>query len=271
MKLYVSRTYNSKLNLYKMNITIQRVKVNEFTAFIKKLITIDKFIYFKIKPATNKKSGPTIISNCYLPEKDAVKVQSVSLADIFETDATIDKTIKISFFDGSYVIEALKHFGQTVTGEITCKQEGEFLVATSIRLVNDDLDITIRCTDPSLGFQDLTTEQIKAIFSIDESIFSFDVDYFKIEELKGLFSLEKEKETFKIAVTPSGVRFKGEVYNKLVNSEIVAKKEVEVMFYKKYLNLFDKESYTITVCPVKAVFKSQDTETMISIASCQSE
>lgn len=254
-----------------MNITIQRVKVNEFTAFLKKLITIDKFIYFKIKPAANKKANPTIVSNCYLPEKDAVKVQQVNLADIFEIEDAIDKNIKVSFFDGSYVIEALRHFGQSVSGQIVCKEEGDGYVATSIQLVNDDLDITIRCTDPSLGYQDLTAEQIKAIFNVDESIFTFDVDYFKIEELKGLFSLEKEKETFKIAVTPSGVRFKGDVYNKLVNPEIVVKKDIEVMFYKKYLNLFDKESYTISVCGTKAVFKSQDTETMISIASCQSE
>jgi hypothetical protein len=254
-----------------MNIAIQRVKVNELTVFIKKLLTIDKFIYFRIKPGAKKKDGPVIVANCYLPEKDAVKIQQVSFADIFESDAEITKNIKISFFDGSYVIDALKHFGQSVSGEIVCKEIGEDLVATSINLVNDDLNISIRCTDPSLGFQDLTSDQIKNIFSTDSAVFNFDVDYFKIEELKGLFSLEKEKETFKIAVTPTGIRFKGDVYNKLVNAEVVVDKEVEVMFYKKYLNLFDKESYNITICPSKAVFKSQDSNTMITIASCQSE
>jgi len=254
-----------------MNIAIQRVKVNELTAFIKKLLVIDKFIYFRIKPGATKKAGPVIVSNCYLPEKDAVKIQQVDFADLFESNAAITKSIKISFFDGSYVIEALKHFGQTVSGEIVCKEVGDDLVATCINLVNDDLNISIRCTDPSLGFQDLTVDQIKNIFGTDNAVFNFDVDYFKIEELKGLFSLEKEKETFKIAVTPTGIRFKGDVYNKLVNSEVVVDKEIEVMFYKKYLNLFDKETYNITICPSKAVFKSQDTNTMITIASCQSE
>ena len=80
-----------------------------------------------------------------------------------------------------------------------------------------------------------------------------------------------KKETFKISAGPTGVRFKGEVYNKLVNTETVLEKEVDVMFYKKYLGLFDKESYNITICPSKAVFKSLDSNTMLTIASCQGE
>lgn len=253
-----------------MKFNIKRIKINSIIQFIDKLLSVDKFIYFKIKKLPNKNKA-IVVSNCYLPEKDAVKIQQVNLEDIMEIDSIPDKNIKISFFDGSYVIEALKHFDQNVSGEIICKEICDDLVATVINLKSDNLDISVKCTDPSLGFQDLTAEQIKSIFNTDSALFSFNIDYFEIEDLKSLFKLEKEKDIFKICVSNAGISFKGDVYNKLINTEVKMDKEVEIIFYKKYLSLFDKESYNITVCPNKAILKSLDSNTMITIASCQSE
>lgn len=254
-----------------MNIEIQRVKVGEFISYIKKLLSIDKFIHLKIKDGQD---GPIIISNCYLPERDAVKLQQVPIADILETDLKLKKSIlKISFFNGNYAIDALKHFltSNNVSGTIVASEVNGELVATNLIINSDDLTVDIKCCDPSLGFQDLTAEQVKAIFSTDNKLFSFDIDSFHVEKLNSLFNLEKEKETFKIAIDKTGVRFKseGDVYNNLVTQEVTSKKEEEVLFYKKYLALFDKETYNITICSNKAVLKSKDSNTLITIATCQ--
>ena len=251
-----------------MTIKIERVKVGEFIAFIKKLLSIDKLIYLKIK---DTKEGPVIISNCYLPERDAVKLQQVPFAEIFETDEKIKKTIKMSFFNGNYLIDALKHFmtSTAISGEIIFNEIGEDFIATKFKLISDELSIDINCCYPSLGFQDLTTEQVKAIFNTESQIFTFDLDAFQLDKLNSLFNLDKEKETFKIAIDPKGVHFKSDVYDNVINPETNSKQSSEIMFYKKYVPLFDKESYSVTICSNKAVLKSKDTNTLITIASCQ--
>jgi len=245
------------------NIKVQRVLVTEFTMFIKKLLSIDKFIYLKITPET-------ITSNCYLPERDAVKVQSVPTDEIFEISEFPEKHLKMSFLNGSHTSEALKHFtGLQVSAEISFKDYGDELVATNIKLISDELSIDLPCADPSLGFQDMTSEQIKRVFSTDSSIFAFEVQPFHVDKLNSLFNLEKEQETFKIASNnKSRITFKGSTYDTVVQDTKADSKSGEVTVYKKYLNLLDKESYTVTVCEEKVVWRSLDSNTLLTIATC---
>lgn len=243
-------------------ITIQRIKINEFSTFIKKLLPIDRFIYLKINTSN-------IVSCCYLPERDAVKLQSIPVGEIFESDSLPDKEFKMSFLNGQHTIEALRHFtGQQVSAEISYRELGTDLVACNLKLISDELTIDLPCADPSLGFQDMTSEQIKTVFSTDDNMFVFDVQPFHIEKLNSLFSLEKEHETFKVAIDQSGIKFKGETYDSLVTASEAAT-EAEVVLYKKYVGLLDKESYHVTICNHKAVWRSLDSETMLTIATCQ--
>jgi len=245
-----------------MNITVQRVKVAEFTKFIKKLLSIDKFVYLKL-------NGGNIISNCYLPERDAVKLQSIAMSEIFEISDIPEKQIKMSFLNGSHTIEALSHFtGEQVTAEITCRELGGDTIATSIKLISDGLVVTLPCADPSLGFQDMNEDQIKAVFATDNNLFSFEVQPFHLDKLTALFNLEKEHETFRVTNNEEGIKFKGVTYDSLVVSPNGKTEPSEVTFYKKYIGLLDKESYNVTICGHKAVWRSLDSETMLTIATC---
>lgn len=245
-----------------MTITVQRLLVGEFTNFIKKLLSIDKFIYLKINDGN-------IISNCYLPERDAVKVQSIELSSIFEINEVPDSIVKMSFLNGSHTVEALKHFmGLSVSAEITCKDMGEEYIATNLRLISDELTIDLPCADPSLGFQDMSSDQIKRVFNTDSNLFSFEVQTFHIDKLNSLFNLEKEQETFRIAKDSAGVKFRGETYDSLIASNGKEENNSEVMVYKKYLNLLDKESYNVTVCDEKIVWRSLDSNTLLTVATC---
>jgi len=241
---------------------VQKLKIEAFTNFIEKVLSIDKFIYIKI-------NNGNMISNCYLPERDAVKLHTVPMDEVFETDSVLDKQLKIAFLNGSHTIEALRHFvGTAVSAEINYKQIGDEYIAISMELISDDLTVVLPCSDPSLGFMDMTDEQIKAVFDTTNPIFTFDVQPFNIDNLNSLFKLEKENEVFNVLNDSTGVRFKGKTYNKLVTEDNKSDSVNEITFYKRYLNFLDKESYTVSIFEHKAVWSSLDSNTLLCIATC---
>lgn len=244
-----------------MNIKVQRVKVAEFTNFIKKLLPIDNFVYLKLQDGK-------ITSNCYLPERDAVKLQSIDMNEIFEIENMIQGQLKMSFLNGSHTIDALSHFtGEQVSAEIEYRELAGEAVVSSFKLISDALTVTLPCADPSLGFQDMSEDQIKSVFSTNDNLFQFDVQPFHIDKLTSLFKLEKEEETFTISNGPTGIKFKGKTYDSLV-AESNSSEDTELLFYKRYINLLDKESYRVTILSHKAVWESLDSDTMLTIATC---
>ena len=122
------------------------------------------------------------------------------------------------------------------------------------------------CSEPSLGFNDLTTEQINAIFAKEEGSFQFPIDNHTINKLKSLFNLEKD-ETFDIKSNGKGVEVKGKTFNVVVSQN--AEGDGNATLYKKYLGLLDKEEYTAHVSSNKVVFDSNDSETLLTISTCQ--
>jgi len=80
-------------------------------------------------------------------------------------------------------------------------------------MFNDELEITLSCSEPSLGFKDLTPEQqVEAIFAIDNTKFSFNYDTHTINKVKNLFGLDKE-ETFSVKANGAGVNVSGKSFN----------------------------------------------------------
>ena len=253
-----------------MEIKITRLDIASITQFISKLTSIDKVVYLKI-------NGDNLISSVYLPERDAVKLQEVSVDEIMSFKKGPDKVLKMSFFNGSKVIEALKNFGNTdiseITGAIECTELDGDLVATYIKVSSPDLTLKISCTDPVLGFMDLSGEQIKSIFSKNDVMFDFDLEVFMQSKITSLFNLDKDIDTFKIVYEDDNIRIKGESYDAKITQtdRSSASSGTEVMVYKKYFNLLDKEAYTVSVCPNKLIFKSKDSNTLLTVAVCSNE
>ena len=252
-----------------MEIKLTRIDVDALTSFISKLTSIDKFVYLKIK-------GESLASSVYLPEKDAVKVQEVPVDEIFSFENQPESDLKISFFNGGKVIEALRNFNGTDADELSAiiecvEMEGE-VVATSLKISSSDLTLSLACSDPTLGFMDLTADQIKAIFSKKDLMFDFDLEPFMLSKITTLFGLEKDSDTFKIVYTDDAVRVKGDSYNAKITTTDSSTVETgtEVMLYKKYFGLLDKESYVVSVCPNKLVFKSKDSNTLLTVSVCAS-
>ena len=253
-----------------MEIKLTRVDVDALTSFISKLTSIDKFVYLKIK-------GENLISSVYLPERDAVKVQEVPVDEILTFENQPELDLKISFFNGSKINEALRNFSDTdsneLTGVVECAEmEGE-LIATSVKISSPSLTLTLACSDPSLGFIDLTADQIKQVFSKKDLMFDFDLEPFMQSKLSSLFNLDKDSDTFKIQYIDDAIRIKGDSYNAKITETDRSSVESgsEVMLYKKYFNLLDKESYTVSVCPNKLIFKSKDSNTLLTVSVCSNE
>jgi len=249
-----------------MKLKISKVHTGPFNAYIKKMLSVDKFVYLKLE-------NDKIYSNVYLPQRDAVKVQKINISDIFdfETDMSeISKPIKISFFNGHKLADAFKHFDKGgIMGEITVTETEDDLVATQFTIYDDELSINLTCSDPSLGFMDLTEEQVNTIFDISSKSFTFDLDADGIERLTSLFALEKETDTFEIVYGDNSLRFKGDTYNALFNQIETGDKSHTLKLYKKYLPLLDKEAYKAVACSNKVVLYSEDSETQLTIATCQ--
>jgi len=245
-----------------MKLQIDRIDQHALTAFINRVKLIDSFVYMKV-------NNGQIHSAVYLPQRDAVKSHTIACDKIFQISEfpDTDSEMKIAFFDGAKVIEAIKHFeADAIKGELEfIEQEGE-LIASSLRMFNDELEITLACSEPSLGFKDLTPDQQAAIFATDNTKFSFNIDTHTIGKIKNLFGLDKE-ETFNVNANGKGVSVKGKSFNAVINPE--SNGDGEVTAYKKYLNLIDKEEQTVYVTDSKIVFQSTESDTLLTVSTCQ--
>lgn len=243
-----------------MELTLEKIDSYELKSFIKKLLPIDKFIFMKI-------DDKNTTSSVYFPERDAVKLVHVDTPEMFSGE--IDTPIKVSFYNGSKVIDALSHFsGSDITGLIKYEQIDNELMASDFTLRSDDLQINLACADPSLSFMEMSQDETERAFGTDENMFSFELLNTHIDKMKSLFSLEKEDETFTLEITDKGVNVKGDSYNANLTSKVEGEPAAgtKVVIYKKYINLLDKESYKVIVCENKVVFHSLDTHTSLTVA-----
>ena len=246
-----------------MKLQINRIDQNGFVEFVNKLKTIDTFLYFKLR-------NGKVTSAVYLPQRDAVKLHTVQISDLFSiTEALPEgKELKVAFFDATKVLDAIKMFqSDQIQGEMEFQENEEDFVCTSLRLYNEELEITLACSDPSLGFKDLTDVQLETIFDRAGTDFDFVLDTYTLGKIRSLFSLDKE-ETFSITASNDEVRVKGKTYNYQANQAFNGKAS-EATLYKKYLNLLDREEYCVYVSRNKVVMKSNDSETLLTIATCQ--
>ena len=246
-----------------MKITINKVDQNSFTSFINRLKVIDTFVYFKIKDGV-------VQASAYLPQRDAVKHHRVPVEHMFQIaePITTEKELKIAFFDATKLTDAFKQFEyDSIQGEIEFIENADDFVATSFRIFNDELEINLACSEPSLGYKDLTDSQIATIFNVEEANYKFDMDLSTLNKVKSLFGLDKE-ETFSIEANGKGVKLTGNTYNMLVTPDYEGTSGKKVTLFKKYLNLLDKEDYTANVLENRVVMKSNDSETLLTIATC---
>jgi hypothetical protein len=256
----------------KKTIIIDKINSGSFTAFIKKLISIDKFIYLKLEDGN-------IVSNVYLPEHDAIKQQIIPITTLFEMDdkQISDNIFKISFYNGNRVIDALKTFGiETIKAEVTFAQTDAGWIATTFLISNaSETDkIKLPCADPAINFMDLTSDQIKAIFDDSDKLFKFIIDDDAVTKLESRLNLEKDVDTFQIELKNNQVWFKSsnDTFNSLIATPSEADSEGDIVqIYKRYLNLLDGENYECSVCHNKLILKSNDSETLLSIATCQTD
>jgi hypothetical protein len=253
-------------------VIIDKLNSGPISSFIKKLISIDKFIYLKLE-------DNNIISNVYFPGHDAIKQQIIPISTLFEMDTKqIDNDIyKISFYNGNRIIEALKTFGlETMKAEVTFSETDAGWIATKfiISNTNETDKIKLPCADPAINFMDLTIAQLAVIFDDSENLFKFTLDNDDINKLESRLNLEKDVDTFNIELKDNKVWFKGlnDTFNTLIATSLESNSEGDsVLFYKKYLNLFDGEVYICSVCHNKLIFKSNESKTLLSIATCQTD
>ena len=242
-----------------METTIKKINGYELSSFVKKLLPIDKFIFMKIG-----KEGT--VSSVYFPERDAVKLVTTPTKDIFDTD--INSPIKVSFYNGTKVIDALSHFNGDIRGRIRYAEYDGELMASDFIMENEDLQISLACTDPSLSFMEMSKDETDRAFGTDSSLFQFDLLTTHVDKMKSLFNLDKDEDIFTLYINEKGIGIKGTSYDATLCHSYDSDSDVgtKVVIYKKYVNLLDKENYRVVVCGNKVVFRSLDTNTHLTVA-----
>lgn len=253
-----------------MQIELKDIKTEILKNYIKKLLSINKFIFLTL-------DSKKLASSVFLPQRDAVKLATVKSTEVFDLNGNEDKLehgIKIAFFNGSKVIDALNFF----SGEVDCKikydKYGDDLVATDIILNSPKLKINLYCADPSLSFMEMNTDSIKRAFGTPSVMFEFELLTVHVEEMKKLFSLNKENEFFWLYANKEyvGVLAHDNLYDSQLSKTFKSNGDNnKILVKKKYLDLLDKENYYIKICDNKLVLKSLDTDTLITIAASITE
>jgi len=242
-----------------METTINKINGYELSSFVKKLLPIDKFIFMKI-------GNVDTVSSVYFPERDAVKLVTTPTKDIFDTEIT--SPLKVSFYNGNKVIDALSHFNGDIKGRIRYTEYDGELMASDFILENEDLKISLACTDPSLSFMEMSKEETDRAFGTDSSLFQFDLLTTHVDKMKSLFNLDKDEDIFTLYISEKGIAIKGTSYDATLCHSYNSDSDVgsKVVIYKKYINLLDKENYKVVVCENKVVFRSLDTSTLLTVA-----
>ena len=242
-----------------METKIEKIDGYELGSFIKKLLPIDKFIFIKIDQENT-------VSSVYFPEKDAVKLVTVKTSELLT--GSFDKPVKVSFYNGTKVVEALSHFNSDIRGKVKYSELDSEYMASDFIIENNDLRIDLACADPSLSFMELSKDEMSRAFSTDNAMFEFDLLTTHVDRMKSLFNLDKEDETFTVYINEKGVSVKGNSYDSLLTGKYEGSPSNgdKVVIYKKYLSLLDKENYKVIICENKVVFKSLDTDTLLTVA-----
>lgn len=247
-----------------MELKIKTIHLDEFQAFIKKLLAIDKFIYMNI---TSKK----VVSSVYFPQKDAVKLVSVDLEDIFEFEQSLDDNIKVSFFNGSKVKEALSFFKDgNVSAKISLEDSNGTFMINEFTIFNDKLSISLFVGDPNLSFMEMSTDDIQRAFDIKSEVYRFELGKDVIDDMKSLFNINKENDTFKFILDDTNLKIKEEHYENLISNSVKVKSDTkkQATIYKKYISILDKENYDAVVCSNKVFLRSKESDTLLTFALC---
>lgn len=247
-----------------MEIKLDKIDNYEFSSFIKKLLPIDKFIFMKV-------GEENTLSSVYLPERDAVKLVTVKTSDLFgDSIGSLPAPLKVSFYNGSKVNDALDHFKDGATGSIRYQKLDDQLMASDF-IINGSgphsLTVNLPCADPSLSFMEMSKDEMSRAFDTSDKLFEFDLLLGHIDRMKSLFNLEKDEDVFELYLCKDGVGVRGNTFDGIIShsfeGDAIGKK---VTVYKKYLNLLDKENYKLIVCDNKLVFQSLDTDTRLTVA-----
>ena len=255
-----------------MDFKIKITNKEEFKFFIKKLLAVEKFLFIKI---TDK----NVISSVYFPLKDAVKAISVPLSDMFEFDGKIpDKPIKVSFFNGSKIIDALSFLEGDISAIMSCglSDDGNSYVVDDFKLYDGTSKIKLYIGDPRISFMEMTKDEMAKAFSTNAAVYKFNMNVDDVNKLNSLFKLDdsstaNESKTFRMRIENGKLLVAGQNYDHVLKDKVDILDQggvTEVYIYRKFIPLLDKESYEVTMCVNKVFLKSNDSAALITFALC---
>lgn len=242
-----------------MKITAKKVSAPYLSAIIKKMLLMDSSVYINI-------DQDRVYSNVYTPTKDVVKSFSLPATEVFEFEKPLDKTIKMSFFSGSRLLNCISYFdAHKLQAEISYfedEDEGVYY-ADKITFKDQKLKIDVHCQDISLGFTSMTDEQTTRAFDKSTEEFQFSISREDLGKVTSLLAMDKG-ELLRIYGDAEGVHIKTDAFDIVVDDTKKVNTESKSTF-KTFFDRIDKETYSISVCSNKIVLFSQETATNAAI------
>lgn len=243
-----------------MKVKINRIKGNALSNLLTKMLRMDPQVYLTL-------SNEVVTSNVYLPTKDVVKSTTVNIADVFDLDQDLESPLKMGFFNGKKIIEALNYFDMSaIHGHIVYETLNDENFVQYLELQDNTLKIKLNCLHHDLGFISMTSAQQDIAFSDAAKKFEFQMTE---TDLKKIISLNTigNSDIFSIHGDEQGIHIKGSTYDYIIDDSVTEVHE-KVHVHNKQLERIDAESYVVTVCSGaqnKIICNSISTDTKVAI------
>jgi hypothetical protein len=237
--------------------TLKLHSTGNFSSFLKRFSSIEKTLLLEIV------SGK-IIAKTHTPDKAVVKISSTDLTEIFDSvESTTD--VKIGMYALDNFIQTFKHLGDTeVKFEVTSEKVSGEETATQLKIYNKSLKFNFPGASKSL-FKYIDKELAAKITDRSSALYSFRIDKDTLSKISSLCSIDSENDTLKISSNKSGeIFFSGKSFE-LNLPGVTVETESDINFYKTHFAFIDKEDTEVFVLENKVIFKSLESDTIITI------
>lgn len=239
-----------------MIVKIQRIDSAALTSFVKNMQTMSSSVYLTLTPTK-------LISSVHTDGVDMLKRCELPMEEVFGFAEPLTEKIEVSFMSATKLLTCLGHFDQSkLRGEIHTfnNSDRRCQYAEKVVLHDGQLKVTLFCFDQFVTFTD---EQLAKAMTLSNSseISKFRLNAAPYKKMLALTKGMADDDFVEFQGNGDGIYIRTKDVEILVDDDDSQKFHVRTL--KKFLNLFDPDTFDVKLNKVKMVLSSLDKRTII--------
>ena len=237
--------------------------VKPFTSWLKRFSSIDTSLLLEIDEKDSK-----FLAKSYDEQRSIVKYSEISFADAgFVVKKKEAKRIKAGIYNISRLMKIMDMYTNT---EFSCvfnydeilSGENKDYAATSIKLLNKDLKMTVECTSLNI-FKYISDELFTGTIAAIDQVITFNLSRELMNKVYTLCILDNDDKYMSFFSKNSSVFVKGKSFEQLLYTDAVEGnlEDTKLDISKEQFEKLDDENYVIAIGEDRMVFTSTDSIT----------